>query len=74
MSAVLTVVKPLYEKKVNFIGVLVTDPLEKDFISRFGINTIPVSYFYDSTGKPDSQQIGVIEKARLMEILDRLSG
>lgn len=72
MSAIIAQIKPDYEKRVNIIDILVDDQAEQRLINRFGINTIPTSVFYDKAGKSVGQQIGVIEKDKLTQILTTL--
>ena len=72
MSEIIAQIKPDYEKRVNIIDILVDDQAEQRLISQFGINTIPTSIFYDKTGKPVGQQIGVIEKEKLTQFLTSL--
>ncbi len=72
MSEIIAQIKPDYEKRVNIIDILVDDQAEQRLINQFGINTIPTSIFYDKTGKPVGQQIGVIEKEKLTQFLTSL--
>ncbi len=72
MSAIIAQITPEYGKRVNIIDILVDDQAEQRLINRFGINTIPTSVFYDKAGKPVGQQIGVIEKDKLTQILTTL--
>lgn len=72
MSAIIEAVKTEHGDSINFIDILVDDPAEKNFISQFGISSIPTSVFYDKTGKPRGKQIGVIEQELLVEMLSDL--
>ena len=72
MAAIIAQIKPDYEKRINIIDILVDDQAEQRLINQFGINTIPTSVFYDKTGESVGQQIGVIEKDKLTQLLTAL--
>lgn len=65
-------VKPEYEGKVAFIIVDVYDQSENNLTSKYGIQTIPTTFFLGKDGAIVSNQVGVLTPDQLKQQLNAL--
>lgn len=65
-------VKPGYEGMVAFIVVNVYDQSESELAAKYGIQTIPTTFFLKSDGSEANKYVGVLEPDQLKQQLDAL--
>jgi thioredoxin-like negative regulator of GroEL len=65
-------IKPEYEGKVAFIIVDVYDQSENNLTTRYGIKTIPTTFFLGKDGSIVKSQVGVLTPEQLKQQLDAL--
>lgn len=65
-------VQPEYEGRVAFVIVDVNDPKEQYLTNRYGIQTIPTTFFLGKDGSVVNNIVGVIEPEQLKQQLDAL--
>ncbi|MBE0447443.1 MAG: thioredoxin fold domain-containing protein [Actinobacteria bacterium] len=72
MSAIVAQISPEFTGRANFVDILVDDQAEAGLIAKFGVNSIPTSVFFNKTGKHVGTNVGVVEKDKLIDLLNSL--
>lgn len=65
-------IRPEYEGKAVIIIVDVYDQSESNLVAKYGIQTIPTTYFLGKDGNVVNTQVGVLEPDQLRQLLNAL--
>jgi thioredoxin-like negative regulator of GroEL len=65
-------IKPEYERRVDFIVVDIYDQQENNLTTKYGIETIPTTFFVGKDGSVVNKYVGVLEPDQLKKELEAL--
>ncbi len=74
MEKVFNTLKPEFEGKVTFVDINVNDPTERNLCTKYKIQYIPTTYFFDPAGNITFDFVGVIQVDEMRAKLMALTG
>jgi len=65
--------RPEFDGKVVFVGVIIDDPKAEPVLKRYKIELIPTSFFIDSSGRVREKKVGAVLTSELRKKLRKLA-